>query len=125
MQEFYINKGAQLPELRMGLIYDGRHDFNKFYDAIQNADITFTMTNIDTNIIKIANAPCYIKKREGTACVDEYVICYKWKQRDTNEKGNFKGEINIDFQPLKSDSETFPIGNLIVPIREELMITIR
>ena len=47
-QQFTINKDSILPILRMELIYDGRHDFNKFWDAIQDADITFTMTNVDT-----------------------------------------------------------------------------
>ena len=49
-QQFFINKDSILPTLRLELIYDGRHDYNKFWDAIQNSDITFTMTNVDTNI---------------------------------------------------------------------------
>ena len=64
MQNFIINQHSTLPTLRMELIYDGRSDFNKFWDSIQDSTITFTMTNIDTNVIKIANAPCYIKKKE-------------------------------------------------------------
>ena len=54
MQYFYIKQGSTLPTLRMELIEDGRHDFNKFHECIQAADITFTMTNIDTNVVKVA-----------------------------------------------------------------------
>lgn len=121
----YMTKGSTLPTLRLELIEDGRHDFHKFQNAIQNADIKFTMINADTNVTKIAKAPCYIKKREVEGCKDEYVICYDWKKRDTNEAGLFTGIVEITFGAIKSDTETYPTGILNAPIREELMILIR
>lgn len=126
-QQFFINKDSVLPILRMELIYDGRHDFNKFWDAIQESDITFTMTNVDTKVIKIANAPCYIKLREIDGCVDQYVICYDWKKRDTKERGTYEGVFTINFNGnLTSETDTsYPKGDLIMPIREKLMITIQ
>lgn len=124
MQEFYIKQNSELPELRMELINDGRSDFHKFHDSIQNSEITFTMTNIDTNIVKIANAPCYIKLKETEGCVDEYVICYKWKKRDTKEIGKYKGEFKISFGNIKGESITYPNGDLMMPIREDLIITV-
>ena len=54
MQYFYIKQGSTLPTIRMELIEDGRHDFHKFHECIQGADITFTMVNIDTNVTKVA-----------------------------------------------------------------------
>lgn len=126
-QQFFINKDSVLPILRMELIYDGRHDFNKFWDAIQDSDITFTMTNVDTKVIKIANAPCYIKLREINGCVNQYVICYDWKKRDTKERGTYEGVFTINFNGnLTSETDTsYPKGDLIMPIREKLMITIQ
>jgi len=125
MQEFYIKQNSVLPTLRMELIFDGRSTFRKFHDAIQAANITFTMTNLNTNIIKIANAPCYIKLREIEGCVEEYVICYEWKKRDTKEKGLYEGVFTIDFSDdLTSETTTFPSGELIMPIREKLLIKI-
>ena len=47
MQYFYIKQNSTLPRIQMELIEDGRHDFHKFHECIQAADITFTMTNID------------------------------------------------------------------------------
>lgn len=127
MQQFFIRKDSILPILRLELIYDGRHSFEKFWDAIQDSDITFTMTNVDTKVIKIANAPCYIKLREIDGCVDQYVICYDWKKRDTKERGTYEGVFTINFNGnLTSENDTsYPKGDLIMPIREKLMITIQ
>lgn len=128
MQEFYINQNSTLPEVRMDLILDGRHQYRNFYDAIQNADITFSMLNYDTNIYKIINAPCYIKLKEGDeeGCSDEYVICHSWLKRETNEKGMFKGIFNITFNGdlTNEDGTNYPNGLLGMPIREELLIKI-
>lgn len=125
MQEFYINKGSLLPTLRIELIDDGRHDFNKFHDSIQNATVTFTMTDVDTGFIKIANAPAIIQPRETNGCIEQYIICYEWKERDVKKAGTFKGQFNINFlTDLTSEDKVYPYGNLIVPIREELIIFI-
>ena len=37
--EFFINKGATLNVLKLQLIQDGRNDFNRFFDMIQNAKL--------------------------------------------------------------------------------------
>ena len=124
MQYFYIKRGSTLPTLRMELIEDGRHDYRKFYDSIQNCSITFTMVNIDTNITKVAKAPCYIKLKEDGGCVEKYVICYDWKERDTKDVGTYKGTFDITFNPIKSDETEYPTGKLIMPIRETLNIII-
>ena len=124
-QFFYIKQNATLPTLRMELIEDGRHDFNKFHECIQSADITFTMTNVDTNVVKIAKAKAYIKLREGDGCTEQYVICYDWKARDTKECGTYNGVFEIEFSDkIKNDNYTYPSGLLNMPIREELTIII-
>ena len=126
MQNFYINQHSELPTLRMELILDGRHDFWKFHNAIQDATISFTMINVDTNVMKIANAPAYIKRRETLGCEEQYVICYDWKKRDTKEIGEYEGIFTIHFNGnLTQEGVDYPQGDLIVPIREKLRITIR
>ena len=121
---FYIKQNAILPQLRMELIDDGRRDFYKIYDMLQNATITFTMVNQSNGITKVANAPCYIKLKEDGGCVDKYVICYDWKKHDTKEKGTYEGTFDINFGQIKSDETTYPTGDLIIPIRERLTIEI-
>lgn len=116
MQEFFINQNATLPLLKMDLISDGREDYNNFYQIIQSgATITFTMTNSDTGVQKIANETAYFIPKEDV-CGDEYFICYKWNPRDTKIKGKFNGKFTI----------TLSNGDkLIVPIQEELTIYIQ
>ena len=125
LQTFYIKHNATLPTLRMELINDGLSDFRKFHQAIQNAEITFTMVNDDNGMTKISNAPAYIKLREDNTCFEEYLICYDWKKRDTNEIGNYTGTFEITFGTIKNDDgTTYPKGVLIMPIRESLRIVI-
>ena len=125
MQEWYLNKNSVLPVLRMDLIEDGRHDYNKFHELIQSSTITFTMINRETGVTKIAKAPAYIKLREDGGCIDQYVICYDWRKRDVNEPGTYIGTFDIEFGEVKNDEYTYPKGNLVMPIREQLMITIK
>lgn len=124
-QFFYIKQYSTLPTLRMELIEDGRHDFHKFHECIQSADITFTMVNIDTNVTKVAKGKAYIKLRENDDCTEQYVICYDWKAHDTKEAGSYEGTFEINFSGnIKNDEYTYPSGLLKAPIRESLLITI-
>ena len=123
---FFITQNSTLPTLRMELIEDGRHDFRKFHEAVEAADITFTMVNADTNITKVAKNKAYIQLRDNDSCEEQYVICYDWKERDTKEKGTYKGMFEITFpDDLKSDEYVYPSGVLNMPLREDLYIVIR
>ena len=124
--QFLINQNSVLPQLRIELIQDGRGDFHRFHDCIQNADITFTMINVDSGVIKISNAPCSIRLKDNNSCEEEYLICYDWKKRDTKDKGIYKGLFTIKFNDdLVSETDVYPKGELIVPIVEDLIIIIK
>lgn len=114
--DFFINKNATLPILKMQLIKDGRNDYRKFYDMIQNSDITFCMTDIVTGIKKVGNrdAICILKEPATDSSPEEYYIGYKFTAKDTNKAGTYIGEFNINFLDGS--------GLLIVPIRENLYI---
>jgi len=118
MQEFYINKNSTLPLLKMELLCDGRTDFNKFYQMIQNSIITFSMEDINTGVIKVANEPALVLPKE-TSHNDEYLVCYKWRPRDTKVSGKYIGKFKIEF------GEEYGGGTLIVPIQEQLIIYIQ
>ena len=122
---FFINKGATLPTLRMEAINDGRHDFSKLNIALQAADVYFNMTNIEHGIRKIANQKANVIMKEDDGCDDKYIIEYLWKERDTKTPGLYKGEFRIVFNDtVEIDGKTLPIGELIVPISQELHIHI-
>lgn len=125
-QYFSINRGSELPRLRLELIQDGKTDFRKFYLAIQAADsVSFTMTNLETGIKKIAKAPAEVVYDENSGCEERYLLQYTWKKRDTNESGTFIGHFHIIFNDqVVADGMVFPKGELIVPIEEPLNIII-
>lgn len=123
---FHINKGSELPALRMELIDNGKYPYHKFYLAIQAANsVTFSMWNAATGVYKIANAPAEVVYDESSGCEERYLLQYKWKKRDTNESGVFTGQFKIVFSDdIYMDGVTFPSGELIVPISENLEITV-
>ena len=125
MQVFNITQFSTLPYLEMEVINDGRHDFNHVYLALQSAEVTFSMINNDNNIKKIANAKSYVVPIEDNGCIEKVKIQYRWNERDTKEKGQFKGCFKIKFTDnIIMDGVTFPKGDLIVPIADELIINI-
>lgn len=124
-QTFIITKNSTLPTLRLEVINDGRHDFHKLYLALQAATVTFTMTDSDTGVKKIANAPAYVVEKQTDGCEEEYVIEYRWQKRDTNTAGTYIGQFKIVFSSdLSMSDTTFPVGEMIAPIAEDLFIVI-
>lgn len=126
--DFFINKDSVLPTLQVDLVHYDHLDYKKFYDCLQNSEIYFTMVNTDTKVTKIANAKCKLRLKSDNSCEhEEYVIVYDWKKRDTKEVGNYKGIFTINFSnDFTSELDNNPlVGELIVPIREELNIIIR
>lgn len=127
MQYFYINQNSTLNTLRVELLeetIDGykRETFNK---AIQNADVTFSMWD-ECGELKISNAPCFIKEINNHGCESKFIIEYQWKKRDTKTKGVFTGRFKINFKnDIYEDGVEFPIGELVVPINEELKIMVK
>ena len=123
---FIINKNAELPKLRAALILDGRHDYGKFFLALQAADsVTFSMRNLETGVYKIANAPAEVVYDEESGCEERYFLQYSWKKRDTNESGTFVGHFHIQFNDqIVADGMTFPAGELITPQQEDLLILV-
>lgn len=116
--EFFINKGSELPVLKLELIQDGRNDFRKFFEKIQDANIYFSMSDVVTGVKKIG------KKRTGVALVEpvsdcvgeEYYLTYSFSSKDTEKAGRYVGQFLIEFLDGS--------GNLIVPIKEELFINV-
>lgn len=117
--EFSINKNSTLPVLKLELIQDGRNDFQKFHEKIQNANVYFTMTDVITGVKRIAKKLTTIEQVKPENCVGpEFYLTYHFTERDSSVAGRFVGQFEIEF--LGDD----PTGTLIVPIREELFINI-
>ena len=119
--DFFINKKATLPILQMELIKDGRNDFHKFHEMIQNSDIYFCMTELETGkkIIGKKPAMCILKVVivEDDCTGEEYYLAYQFTTRDTSKPGTYLGQFTIEFLDGS--------GTLVVPIREELYINVQ
>ena len=117
---FTIRQNSKLPSLRMKLYRDGRNDYNRFEELLENSVITFAMKDEKTGIYKVANKeakivlkdPCDINSKK------EYYIVYDFTTDDTNKPGVYIGQFKITFL----NSQLQPNGELITPIAEELYI---
>jgi hypothetical protein len=128
IDNFFIRKGATMPNLRLELVVDGKYDFMKsshFNNAIQNANVTFSMTD-EHDVLRISNQPCSIVLVDQDTCDEKYIIEYRWKQRDTRNAGHYKGKITIEFMDdIYENGVTYESGTYIGPIYEELDIFIK
>jgi len=114
--DFYINKGATLPVLKMDLIQDGRYDWSSFYDKLQNSTIYFTMSDLETGVKKIGKTVTSALLKGECEGDEEYFLSYQFSARDTNKSGTYIAKFIIEFDDGS--------GTLIVPIREELRVNV-
>jgi len=121
IQNFFVNKGSTLPILELKLINDGRHNSDEvFFNNLQDAQLYFTMSDLDTSVVKIAHQPAIIIPNDD--CDGTFNIGYEWKERDTNREGKYVGFFEINFNG--SFDNNFIGKNLIIPIRNTLIINI-
>lgn len=117
--EFFIRKDSLEPVLKMQLIQDGRNDFRKFYQGLENAMLSFSMKKVDTGEYVILNkAAGIVQKTEIDPINDpEYYIYYRWQPTDVMEVGRYQGQFLIEF--LTDGTQ------LVAPVREDLYINIQ
>lgn len=115
--EFFINKNSTLPVLKLELIQDGRNDFEKFFERVQNANIFFSMTDVITGVKRIGLKSTGLSLVTPQSCVaEEYYLTYQFTSQETSKAGRYVGQFTIEFLD--------GTGTLIVPIKEELFINI-
>lgn len=128
MQEFYLTKGSLNPYLRMEVFQDGRYDFKRsmINNALQDCTVKFSMKDVNTGILKVANADAEVVLAKTDSCEERYIIQYKWKERDVRQTGTFEGWFDINFNGnLSEEGIDYPKGPMRVPIQEELLIIIK
>lgn len=126
-QYFNINSNSTNPSLRVELVDDGKYDFftsHIFNTMIQSSDVTFSMWD-ENDVLKISKARCEVFVSETSGCEPRYIIEYQWKPKDTRKKGTYYGRFEITFGSVKEEGQVFPIGNLILPIHEDLIIIVK
>lgn len=115
--EFYIKKNATLPLLKMQVVKDGRSDYNRFMQLLEESSIFFSMVDIETGIPKIQNKPAGLVNKTfmDPNAEPEYYIFYQFSNFETKKPGRYEGQfIIVNYE-----------GTLILPIRDRLFINIQ
>jgi hypothetical protein len=113
--EFNIKKNSTLPQLSVRVYLDGRNDYLRTMSTLTASTVYFSMVDVDTNILKIANKPA-----EVIAVINdvngeyEYYINYQFSIRDVIKAGRYEGFFNIDSSN----------GVVILPLRDKLFINV-
>jgi len=116
-QHFFIKKNSTLPIIKMKVVNDGRYDYKKIFDRLENAAITFSMVD-EKGTPRVYNQQGILIDVENLTCpeCEEFYIGYVFKAKDTKKVGCYKAEFRLDF--LDDGS------SLIVPIREDLYVNV-
>lgn len=116
-QHFFIRKNSELPLLQMKVTNDGRNEYKDIYERLENATVTFSMKDVETNRFKIFNKMGLVIPWFDESCGKEkYYIGYKFTKKETDRAGCYRGEFKIDF--LDDGC------SLIVPIYDDLHINV-
>ncbi len=120
--DFFIRQGSSDPILKMRMIDDGKNDKSSFNEMLENAKITFEMSDVATGTPYILNGECNLTNRtkKFNYINDEYYITYRFTEEQTSEIGKFEGKITIQFNDGNGNDTT----KLILPIREKLFINV-
>jgi len=96
---FFIKKDSTLPTLKYAVDQEFLDKYGISDDDINNAAVTFSMYDEDTDEFAIANVSGCIKFRNDNdyLAVPKYSIEYNFTLDDTAKTGNFIGEFKLDF----------------------------
>ena len=115
--EWFIKKNATLPVIKVKFSQNGRSDYMKTMSVLSDSEVYFSMVDVETGIPKIVSkkagfvSKIFVEPNTPT----EYYIYYSFTKKDTNKVGRYEGQFM-----LKNEQ-----GDLIVPIREQLFITVQ
>jgi hypothetical protein len=100
LNDFFIKKDSTLPELKYPLIQHVREKYDITDSMLENVAITFSMTDADTGLYRIANVPAsLVINNDRPEYPDEvrYTLVYKFTLKDTRKAGRYLGEFKLDF----------------------------
>ena len=70
-QHFFIRKNSELPILKMEVINDGRSDYKRIFENLENATVTFSMKDVETGRYKVFNKQGLVIPVEKEICQEE------------------------------------------------------
>jgi len=115
-KNFFIKKDSTFPLLTYPLIQQLREQYNITDEMLENVAVTFSMTDADTGLYRIANVPADLIINNNIAdnpSEELYTLVYKFRLKDTRKCGRFLGEFKLDFLNDCSFKITLPVSNFI------------
>ena len=122
LKDFFIKKNSTLPTLKYPLTEKVMEQYDITEDMLGNVAITFSMTDAETGLYRIANVPARLiinRNRPQFPDETEYTLAYNFKLSNTKKSGRYLGEFTVDFL-----SEEFGCGKIKFPTNEQINIII-
>lgn len=128
LNNFFIKCNSTYPELKYPLTQQLREKYDITDDMLENVAVTFSMTDTETGLFRIANvAANLVVVTDGKKQPDEekYTLVYRFKLQQTSKKGRFNGEFKVDFLGEgKCGKITLPVeGNIQILISDSITNT--
>lgn len=90
-----------------------------------DCNVTFSMRDTETGLLKISKAHADVVTAKSEGCEEKLILQYSWKERDTKTEGIYEGWFDITFnENITENGEEFLKGNFRVPVQEKLLIYI-
>lgn len=116
INNFFIKKDSTLPVLKYPLTQHTMEQYDITPDMLENVGVTFSMTEADTGLYRIANVAGNLvvnNNRPEYPDEVEYTLTYKFKLSQTRKAGRFLGEFKLDFLGEYCGKITLPTQNKI------------
>ena len=114
---FFIKKDSTLPELKYELTQHLREQYDITPDMLENVAVTFSMTEDDTGMYRVANAAANLvvsNNRPEYPDEVQYTLVFRFKLHHTRKAGRYKAELVIDFLGKTGCGKIkFPINDVI------------
>ena len=116
LNNFFIKKDSTLPVLKFPLTQHTLEQYDITPDMLENVAVTFSMTEADTGLYRIANvAGNLVVNNNRPEYPDEvtYTLTYQFKLSQTRKAGRYLGEFKLDFLGENCGKITLPTQNQI------------
>lgn len=114
---FYIKQNSTLPEVKYRLIQQIREKYDITDDMLEDVAVTFSMSDEETGIYKIANVEANLvinTNREEYPDEEKYTLTYRFKEHQTKKPGIYRGEFVVDFLGENGCGKIkFPVDDVI------------
>jgi|GEM_PF-937704 len=124
ISNFFIKKDSTLPELKYPLTQHTLEQYGITPDMLENVAVTFSMTDSDTGLYRIANVAANLvinNDKSNFPSEAQYTLTYKFRLKDTRKVGRFYGEFVVDFI---SSGDEGGCGKIKFPVNGQINIII-